>query len=132
MPASADQEALIKEQQLGILATLKKDGSPQLTPVNYAYQDGRVLISITKSRAKYHNIRRSSQVSFCIMKPEGRPYVTIYGRAEIEEQDIVEGTAAIFKRMSDRELPDNFKDILREQGRVLVTLIPERFVPAEE
>ncbi len=128
MPATSEQEALINGQNLGILATLKKDGSPQLTPVNYAFQDGRVLISITKSRAKYHNIKRSSQVSFCIMKPEGRPYVTIYGRAAMEEQDIVEGTAAIFKRMSDRELPENFKDILREQGRVLVTITPEQFV----
>lgn len=128
MAPTSEQEALIQEQPLGILATVKKDGSPQLTPVYYAYEDGQILISITKTRVKYHNIRRNSLVSMCIVKAEGRPYVTVYGRAEIEEQDIVDGTAKVFKRFSDRPLPDNFEDGLREQQRVLVKLIPEHFV----
>ena len=40
MPPTSEQEALIQEQSLGILATVKKDGSPQLTPIYYAYEDG--------------------------------------------------------------------------------------------
>ncbi len=129
MPPTSEQEALIQEQSLGILATVKKDGSPQLTPIYYAYEDGQILISITKTRAKYHNIKRNPQVTMCIVKPEGRPYVTVSGRAEIEEQDIVDGTAHVFKRFSNRPLPDNFEDSLREQQRVLVKITPERFIP---
>ncbi len=128
MAPTSEQEALIQEQPLGILATVKKDGSPQLTPIYYAYEDGKILISITKTRVKYHNIKRSPQISMCIVKAEGRPYVTVYGTAEIEEQDIADGTAKIFKRFSNRPLPDNFEDGLREQERVLVKLIPDRFV----
>ena len=129
MPPTSEQEALIEEQSLGILATVKKDGSPQLTPIYYAYEDGQILISITKTRAKYHNIKRNPQVTMCIVKPEGRPYVTVSGRAEIEEQDIVGGTAKVFKRFSNRPLPDNFEDGLREQQRVLVKITPDRFIP---
>ncbi len=129
MPPTPEQEALIQEQPLGILATVKKDGSPQLTPIYYAYEDGQILISITKTRAKYHNIKRNPQVTMCIVKPEGRPYVTVSGRAEIEEQDIVDGTANVFKRFSGRPLPDNFEDTLREQQRVLVKITPDRFIP---
>ena len=129
MPPTSEQEALIQEQSLGILATVKKDGSPQVTPIYYAYEDGQILISITKTRAKYHNIKRNPQVTMCIVKPEGRPYVTVSGRAEIEEQDIVDGTANIFKRFSNRPLPDNFEDGLREQQRVLVKITPDRFIP---
>ena len=129
MTPTAEQEALVKEQRLGVLATQKKDGSPQLTPIFYAYQDGRIVVSITRTRAKYHKIRRSSQVSICIMKPEGRPYVTVYGQAQIEEEDIVDGTAAVFKRFNDQALPDNFEAGLREQERVLVLITPEKFVP---
>ena len=129
MTATPEQEALIKEQKLGVLATQMKDGSPQLTPIFYAYQEGRIIVSITKTRAKYHNIKRNSQVSICIMHPEGRPYVTVYGRAEIEEEDIVDGTAAVFKRFNDQELPENFEEGLREQQRVLVFLTPDTFVP---
>jgi PPOX class probable F420-dependent enzyme len=129
MKPTAEQEAFVKEQKLGVLATQKKDGTSQLSPIYYAYQDGRIVISITKTRAKYHNIRRNPQVSICIVSPEGRPYVTVYGRAEIEDGDIVDGTAAIFKRFNDRALPDNFEAGLREQQRVLVFISPERFVP---
>lgn len=129
MTPTPEQDALVKEQKLGVLATQKKDGSSQLSPVYYVYQEGRIVISITKTRAKYHNIKRNSQVSICIVKPEGHPYVTVYGRAEIEENDIVDGTAAIFKRFNDQELPGNFEAVLREQQRVLVFLTPESFVP---
>ena len=129
MIPTPEQEALVKEEKLGVLATQKKDGTSQLSPVYYVYQEGRIVVSITKTRAKYHNIRRNSQVSICIMKPEGRPYVTVYGRAEIEEQDIVDGTAAVFKRFNDRALPENFEAGLREQQRVLVLITPEKFVP---
>lgn len=129
MTPTPEQEAFVKEQKLGVLATQKKDGSSQLSPVYYTYQEGRIVISITKTRAKYHNIRRNSQVSICIVNPEGRPYITVYGRAEIEDEDIVEGTAAVFKRFNDGPLPDNFEAGLREQQRVLVFISPEKFVP---
>lgn len=111
------------------MATLRRDGSPQLSPINYAYQDGRFFISVTRDRAKYHNVRRSPQVSLCILRPEGRPYVTVFGRAQIEETDIVSGTAAIAQRISDRSLPDNFAELLAQQGRVLIVFTPERYVP---
>ena len=76
MAPTLEQEALIQEQPLGILATVKKDGSPQLTPIYYAFENGQILISITKTRVKYHNITRNPQISMCIVKPESRPEET--------------------------------------------------------
>jgi PPOX class probable F420-dependent enzyme len=125
-----EQEKLISDRNLAILATVRKDGTPQLTPINYAYENGEILISITKTRAKYKNLRRSPKLSFCVIDPSGRPYVTVYGRARIEEEDIVERTAAIYRRITgDQPLPENFADALREQQRVVIILTPERFVP---
>ena len=129
MPATPEQEQLIQEQNLAILATLRKDGTPQLTPINYAYRDGNILISTTRERVKYPNVRRDPRVSLCIIHPAGRPYVTVFGRARIEERDIVDGTAEIFRRISDRPLPDDFAQRLRDQKRVLIIVTPERFVP---
>ena len=129
MPPTPEQERIIREERLAILATLRRDGSPQTTPINYAYQDGRFLISTTRDRAKYHNVRRNPHVSLCILRPEGRPYVTVFGRAQIEETNIAVGTAQIFQRISDRPLPDNFEELLQQQGRILIILTPERFVP---
>ena len=129
MAPTPEQEQIIQEENLAIFATLRRDGSPQLSPINYAYQDGRILISTTRDRAKYHNVRRHPQVSLCILRPGNRPYVTVFGRAEIEETDIVDGTAAIFGRMSDRPLPDDFAELLSQQRRILIVVTPERFAP---
>ena len=113
---------------MAILATLRKDGTPQLTPINYAYREGTFLISTTRERAKYRNVRRDRRVSLNIIHPAGHPYVTIYGRARIEEDDIVGGTAEIIRRM-DRPVPDDLEERLRAEKRILLIVTPERFVP---
>lgn len=129
MTPTPEQEQIIAGETIGLMATLRRDGTPQLTPINYAYKGGLFLVSTTRDRAKYHNVRRNPNVSLCIVKEGWRPYVTVYGTARIEEVDIAEGTAAIARRMSDRELPDNFAELLRRQKRVLITVTPQRFVP---
>jgi len=129
MPPTPEQERIIRGERVAVLATLRRDGGPQLTPVNYVYEDGRFLISTTRERAKYHNVRRDGRVALCILDPEGRPYVTVFGRAEIEEDDIEEGTARIARRISQRPLPDKFAELLRQQGRVLIVVTADRFVP---
>ena len=129
MQPTPEQEAIIREEKIGILATLRRNAGPQLTPVNYAYEDGRFLISVTRERVKYKNVKRNPNVSLCILRAEWRPYVTVYGRAVVEEEDIVEGTAVIARRMRDGPLPDSFEELLRRQGRVLIIMTPERFVP---
>ena len=129
MAPTTEQEQIIREERLAILATLRRDGSAQLSPINYVNQDDQILISTTRDRAKCHNVRRNPQVSLCILRPGGRPYVTVYGQAQIEETDIAERTAAIFRNISDRPLPDNFGEVLAQQRRVLIVVTPERFVP---
>lgn len=129
MTPTPEQEQIAREENLAVMATVRKDGSAQLTPINYAYVDGTFLISTTKDRVKYHNVRRNPKVSLCIIRKEWHPYVTVYGTARIEESDVLDGTAAIFKRMSDRPLPDNFAQALKDQRRVLIIVTPERFTP---
>ena len=129
MKPTPEQEKIVQEEQIALMATVRRDGSAQLAPINYAYVEGRFLISTTKDRARYHNIRRNPTVTLCIVQAGGRPNVTVSGRAEIEEKDITDGTAQIFRRMSDRPLPENFADVLQKQRRVLITVTPQRFIP---
>jgi nitroimidazol reductase NimA-like FMN-containing flavoprotein (pyridoxamine 5'-phosphate oxidase superfamily) len=52
--------AVIADNSLGVLATLKRDGRPQLSNVSY-YFDARsasIQVSITEPRAKTRNLRR--------------------------------------------------------------------------
>ena len=129
MKPTPEQEKIVQEEQIAVMSTVRRDGSAQLAPINYAYVDGRFLISTTKDRARYNNLRRNPSVTLCIVQAGGRPYVTVSGQAEIKEKDIADGTAHIFRRMSDRSLPDDFADVLQKQRRVLIIVTPERFIP---
>jgi PPOX class probable F420-dependent enzyme len=129
--ARADVDRFFRDQRLAVLGTLKRDGSPQLSPVYFAW-DGKLLyLTITRTRAKYHNIQRDPRVSLCVLQ-DTPPYqfVTVYGTAKIEEDDILDDTIAVVHKFRpgteiDR---DAFLEELRRQQRVVVKITPSRFV----
>ena len=49
-----------------IAATTRADGSAQLSPVWYIYENGHFYIGITKDSAKYRNLLRDSRISLCV------------------------------------------------------------------
>ena len=54
--------------RIAVMATINRDGTPQLTPNWYHYHyDGTVLTFVTtKERVKYLNLRRDPRISICI------------------------------------------------------------------
>lgn len=46
--------------KIAVVATIGRDGVPQLTPNWYVYRDGKIAISTTKQRVKYLNLIRGS------------------------------------------------------------------------
>ncbi|MFD0852997.1 pyridoxamine 5'-phosphate oxidase family protein, partial [Actinomadura adrarensis] len=69
-----DPHALLAESRLGVLATIKANGLPQLSPVLPFYdRDAGVLyISITEGRAKTANLRRDPRAALEVTSPDGR------------------------------------------------------------
>ena len=69
------------------LATLMKDGSPQVTPIWFNTDGEYILINSAKGRIKDKNMRRRPDVAVCIADP-ARPYryLQIHGKVvEITE-----------------------------------------------
>ena len=65
--------ALISGNSLGVLATIKRDGRPQLSNVSY-YFDARnvaIQVSITEPRAKTRNLRRDPRASVHVSADDG-------------------------------------------------------------
>lgn len=67
------------------LVTLRRDGRPQLSTVDYmAAGDARLLrVSTTAGRAKVHNLRRDPRASCYVAAADGSAYAVAEGEAEL-------------------------------------------------
>ena len=101
---------LLGEVDGGVLVTLKRDGRPQLSNVNHAYDpEARVIrVSITDDRAKTRNIRRDPRVSFHVTSDDRWSYTVVEGTAELS------GVAADPHDAAVAELVDLFRAVRGE------------------
>jgi len=76
---------LIGGRRQGVLVTLKKDGWPQLSNVNYGWdpETQTIRVSTTDDRAKTGNMRRDPRVSFHVTSGDFWSYVVVDGHAEL-------------------------------------------------
>jgi len=76
---------LLEERNRGVLATIRRDGRPQLSNVNYVYDDEVQIIrvSITDDRAKARNLRRDPRAAFHVTTDDGWAYVVADASAEL-------------------------------------------------
>jgi len=56
-------EKLFKDKNLVFIATIMKDGSPQLSPVWANYENGHILVNTAEGRVKHKNVLRDSRVA---------------------------------------------------------------------
>ena len=75
---------LLEKQAFGILGTLMKDGSPQVTPVWVDYDGKYVRINSAKGRVKDLNIRRDPRVAITLQDP-ANPYRYLEIRGRVTE-----------------------------------------------
>lgn len=76
---------LVASQNKAILATLKRDGRPQLSNVLYAWDpDTRTArVSVTADRAKTRNAARDPRVSLHVSAPDFWSYAVLEGDADL-------------------------------------------------
>jgi len=80
-----DPYALLAESRLGVLATIKSDGRPQLSPVTpyYDREAGLIHISMTEGRAKTANLRRDPRATLEVTSADGWSWATAEGTATL-------------------------------------------------
>jgi PPOX class probable F420-dependent enzyme len=76
-----DPRTLLAGSRLGVLATIKSDGLPQLSPVTPFYdRDADVVyVSMTQGRAKTANLRRDPRAALEVTSPDGWSWATVEG-----------------------------------------------------
>ena len=68
---------LIKGKNLVFIATLMKDGSPQLSPVWADYEDGFVMVNTAEGRIKHKNVLNDTRVAVSVVANENPLDMTI-------------------------------------------------------
>jgi len=78
-----DPHTLIVESRLGVLATIKSNGLPQLSPVTpfYDREAGVIYVSMTEGRAKTANLRRDPRAALEVTSSDGWACATAEGTA---------------------------------------------------
>ncbi len=119
----------------GVLVTLKRDGRPQLSNVDYvaAAADRTIRLSTRDGLAKARNLRRDPRASFHVTVPGGSAYAVAEGTAEVSppaadpHDATVEELVDVYRGVQG-EHPDwdEYRAVMVSDQRVVVRLHVDR------
>ncbi len=126
-----DPRTLLAESRLGVLATIKTNGLPQLSPVTpfYDREAGRIYVSITDGRAKTANLRRDPRAALEVTRADGWAWATAEGPVELvgpgtdPHGPAVEALVDYYRRAAG-EHPDwdEYRAVMVSDRRVLMVM----------
>ncbi len=120
---------LLKDETkaFGALATLMKDGSPQLTPIWFNSDGSFILINSAIGRVKDRNIRRDSRVAMMITDPKNPyRYIQIRGRVvEITTEGARDHIDLLAKKYTGA---DRYTSFTPNEIRVTYKILPENLL----
>jgi PPOX class probable F420-dependent enzyme len=127
----SEHREFAETQIWAILATGRKDGSPQQSMIGYTIDDqGRLIMSVKHDRAKWKNVLRQPKVSLSVSS--GRDCLIIYGSAETIAEDPLraELTADVVAKLRGVERPDptTLTEFLDEQKRTVLRITPTKTI----
>ena len=126
-----DPHALLAESRLGVLATIKADGRPQLSPVMPYYDRpaGLLYVSMTEGRAKTANLRRDPRATLEVTGADGWSWATAEGVATLVGPGSEPGGPEVdalvhYYRVAAGEHPDwaEYRAVMVADRRVLMTM----------
>ena len=116
---------LFQDKNLVFIATLMKDGSPQLSPVWANYEDGHVLVNTAEGRIKHKNVLRDPRVAISVVsKDNPLDMTTIRGTVVemIPDYDYKHADRLTKQYMGRDHYPFKRKD----EKRIIFKIKPER------
>lgn len=130
-----DPRDLLAQSKLGVLATIKADGLPQLSPVTPFYDRAAdvILVSMTDGRAKTVNMRRDPRAALEVTSADGWSWATAEGTVTLTRPGTdphgpeVEALVDYYRRAAG-EHPDwdEYRAVMVSDRRVLMTLAVAR------
>ncbi|MEZ4502664.1 MAG: TIGR03618 family F420-dependent PPOX class oxidoreductase [Dehalococcoidia bacterium] len=122
-----EQDRFLREHNLCVLGTGRRDGSPQLSTVYYHYDGADIVISATRDRAKWVNAMRQPKVALVVNN--GRKQLIVYGTASGVTDD--PERLRLTRRVREHrgvDVPDDetLSRELTEAKRAMLRIVPDR------
>jgi PPOX class probable F420-dependent enzyme len=123
-------------RDLGVLATLKRDGRPQLSQVSFHLDVDALLVrvSVTDGRAKVANLRRDPRASLLVSSTDGWSYAVLEGTCELSPvasdpaDATVDELVDVYRSIRGEEHPDwdEYRSAMVDDRRLVLRLPVER------
>jgi PPOX class probable F420-dependent enzyme len=117
-----EQGGFFREGNIATAATIRRDGSPHLTPVWIDWDDDDVLFNTVEGRVKERNIERNPAVAVLVVDPENASrWISVSGSAALVEEGAEEHMNELSLRYRGRGYDHD-----PSMKRVIVRIKPER------
>jgi PPOX class probable F420-dependent enzyme len=126
----------LRKNPRGVLATYRRDGQAQLSPVLAGVDaQARVVISTREGAMKTLNLRRNPRASLCVLSDRFfGAWHALEGDAEVVSlPDAMEPLVDYYRRVSG-EHPDwqEYREAMAREGRVLLRITVDRSGPTTQ
>ena len=123
----------VRENHRAVLATRRRDGSIQMSPVAVGDDEaGRLVVSSRESAMKTLNIRRDPQVSLCVLSDAffGR-WIQVDGPAEVVSlPEAMDKLVEYYRRTSGEHSDwDDYRQAMENERRVMIEITITRAGP---
>ena len=115
---------LFNKKSFASVATLMKDGSPQVTPVWVDYDGEYILINTSKGRQKMNNLKRDPRIALSIQDPDN-PYRKLIVRGRVVEETEQGADEHIDKLAKKYTGADTYQNRIPGMVRVILKIKPE-------
>ena len=118
----------------GVLATVKRDGRPQLSNIGYAYDTDQQLfrVSVTADRAKTRNLERDPRVTLHVSSDDFWAWAAVEATADLtpvaaDPHDATVEELVTYYRGVNGEHPDwdDYRAAMVRERRLVVRFRPE-------
>ena len=129
----ADALAFVRENHHAVLATSRRDGRPQLSPVACAVgTDGTIVVSSRETAVKVKNLRRDPHASLCLLN-DGffGAWLQVEGDASVVPlPEAMDGLVEYYRSVAG-EHPDwdDYRAAMERERRVILRIALERAGP---
>jgi PPOX class probable F420-dependent enzyme len=134
-PVSLDAaKEFLKKNHHGVLATRKKNGGIQMSPITPGLDEpGRIIISSRETAYKVNNLRRDPRAAVCVFAPSfhGEGWIQANGSAEIVVLPQALESLVYLQRQvyGEHKNWDDFRARMERERRVIIRIVIESVGP---